>query len=383
MTSQPFPSIPPDQFEKLADMLEVEHARLDRPACVMGFDGFIDEVMRIVEERRGPGDFDAVPDIPAFAAWAASCGGRSGLREAVLDEVAPGGCTMNMGDGLATLGVAVDCFAMLGEPPADAFVPWLKKFRTFHPLPMEPGSTRIFEFLDGKLMFARMSHFEEFTPEFLEAHFPLDAYLAACKAAPAIVLTSWSVYPYMTECWQWLNDRAFSKLDERPVIYVDVADPASRSAADRMRMLETLGALQRHGRVSLNLNLNEANHFARSAGLREADDAASDTERLAQELRARAGIAELGIHLVRGATVAVQDGMAVSVAGPYCARPRKSTGAGDRFNSGYCTGLLMNLEAPLRLLLGCAVSGFYVRNARSGTLPDVSAFLRRWAAHGL
>jgi hypothetical protein len=49
----------------------------------------------------------------------------------------------------------------------------------------------------------------------------------------------------------------------------------------------------------------------------------------------------------------------------------RSTGAGDRFNAGYC------------LVLGSAVCGFFVRNARSPSRTEVLKLLRQRAEEDL
>jgi len=38
--------------------------------------------------------------------------------------------------------------------------------------------------------------------------------------------------------------------------------------------------------------------------------------------------------------VAADPSGTASVEGPFCPKPLKSTGAGDRFNAGYCLGLI-------------------------------------------
>ncbi len=372
-----------DRIGELADLLEARRAGVGALETVMGFDGFLDQVMRVVGERRGPGQFAPVPDIAAFSEWIGSCAGRSGLREVVLEEAAPGGCTMNMGDGLATLGVPVDCFAVLGTPPDAAFGPWLAKMRSVHPLDSAPGYSSIFEFDDGKLIFCRLSHFERIHRGFMAERFPKEAYLAACQRAKVVGLTSWSVFPFMNECWEWLLENVYGAVGHRPWFYVDLADPASRSGEDRLAMLALLGRFEKHGPVSLNLNLNEANHLARTTGLPAAGEEEAEVMALAEGLRRRVGIAEVGIHRVKAATVASEREGAHTQPGPFCARPRKSTGAGDRFNAGYCLGLQLGLEPAARLLLGGAVSGYYVRHAASAGMDDLIGFLRRWAAGAL
>jgi sugar/nucleoside kinase (ribokinase family) len=66
--------------------------------------------------------------------------------------------------------------------------------------------------------------------------------------------------------------------------------------------------------------------------------------------------------------------------GPYCPNPKKSTGAGDRFNAGFCLGLALLLADADSLALGCAASGFFVRNARSASCQELIGFLHSWAA---
>ena len=101
--------------------------------------------------------------------------------------------------------------------------------------------------------------------------------------------------------------------------------------------------------------------------------------RLAGALREAIGVSSVVIHRLHFA-VSHGPGGAFSAAGPYCERPLKSTGAGDRFNAGYCLGLLAGADPEACLDLGSATSGFFVRNASSGTRTELLEFLRRWRA---
>jgi sugar/nucleoside kinase (ribokinase family) len=69
--------------------------------------------------------------------------------------------------------------------------------------------------------------------------------------------------------------------------------------------------------------------------------------------------------------------------GPYCSSPKKSTGAGDRFNAGWCLGHAHGMGDAAALTLGCAASGFFVRHARSATLKELARFLQSWHAGNL
>jgi sugar/nucleoside kinase (ribokinase family) len=345
---------------------------------VAGFDAFVDEVIEVVGTRNSPKAYIPVPTIKEFGTWATSSAGRSGLREFVTLHRAAGGCAVNSGDGLATLGFPMDAFVGIGRSPDSVFEEFRAKCRLVNPVGMEPGRAIVYEFKDGKLMFCSFSHFADFTPDYLARQMADGNYRKACERAAGIMLTSWSVYPHMTECWKFLQKEIFLRLAQRPRFFLDLADPASRAPADLIGMLDALAGFERIGPTTLSLNGNEANQIARALGLAEASHELRDVERLALELRAHAQISEVGIHLIKSATGATVNGV-VTVNGPYCPAPRRSVGAGDRFNSGWLTGSLLGLSVEESLLLGAAVSGFFVRTARSGSFPEILAFLQSWA----
>lgn len=69
----------------------------------------------------------------------------------------------------------------------------------------------------------------------------------------------------------------------------------------------------------------------------------------------------------------------MTVDSAYIPKPFKSVGAGDRFNAAWLASALLELPQQLRLLMGCASSGFFVRNGRSATLEELTRFVRAWA----
>jgi hypothetical protein len=200
-------------------------------------------------------------------------------------------------------------------------------------------------------------------------------YLASCRKAAIIALTDWTLYPHMTSVWSLLHREVYSQLTKRPKIFIDLVDPSSRSSSDILAMLGTLPALETCGDVALGLNGNEANILARLLGLGQAQEE-EDAIRLAAELRDKLGVSTIVIHKLKFAVSAGPSGT-FSTQGPFCERPMKSTGAGDRFNAGYCLGLIAAGSAEDCLVLGSAVSGFFVRNARSPCRRDLVSFLEQ------
>ena len=348
---------------------------------VTGFDGFVDEMISVVGERRSPDDFAPVADIGTFGAMIAAAAGQSSLREIVVTAVQPGGCAVNLADGLASLGVTVDCFATVGEPPHPAFGDIAAKCHGFSSWGPEPGRTLAFEFDDGKLMFSAVEQLAAFTPHSVREHLTDGTYAAACEVAQVIALTDWSLYPYMTPVWRLLRSEVFSRLTHRPAFFIDLVDPSTRSVADIRDMAAILQEFEPVGPVTLGLNGNEANVLCRAHDLSSAPADATPEQTLQQAfaLRDLFGVTRVVIHRVPFAVSAAAESGCMQP-GPYRAGVKKSTGAGDRFNAGFCLGLALGLDDSESLVLGCAASGFFVRNARSASREELVDFLERWAA---
>jgi len=359
---------------RISSHLQEKTNDISQIPVVSGFDAFVDEMVRVVGERQSPESFTPMPTIGEFGNWAQSIAGRSGLREAVMEEVASGGCTLNMGDGLATLGFPLHAFLGAGSPPHPAFESMLSKCESVHTLGMEPGRTVCCEFDDGKLMLSFLSHFASYTADFMKQQMADGQYRQACESAHAICFTTWSLFPYMTDCWRMIQSDVLHGLTHRPHIFVDLADASGRSQADILDMLDALAGFESIGRVTLSLNGTEGNVIARHLSLAPADDSDEQLQRLAGQIRDYAKISEVGIHLVKSAT-AVTENESITVPGPYCAKPKKSVGAGDRFNAGCVAGMLLDLPIAERLTLGTMSSGFFVRQARSATLQELIGFI--------
>ncbi|HEY9247845.1 MAG TPA: hypothetical protein VIO38_01890, partial [Rariglobus sp.] len=201
------------------------------------------------------------------------------------------------------------------------------------------------------------------------------AYARACGNAGLIALTDWSLYPHMTEVWRFLQHEVYAHLTHHPRFFIDLVDPSGRTETDILAMLGALRDFDSAGPLTLGLNGNEANTLARLLHLPPCEHTvAGSSLPLAASLRAKLGVSEVVIHHIKSAAVSAPDGDAVRL-GPYCAQPKKSTGAGDRFNSGYALGALLGLSPDERLLCACAGSGFFVREARSASVSELAGFL--------
>lgn len=365
-------------LEALARALRARGAELGRLEVVAGFDAFVDELISVVGERRGSAEFTPIRDIAAFGKIILASAGHSSLREIVVHRQDAGGCTVNLLDGLAALGLSCSAFATLGEPPLACFASFAARCREVHGWGLEPGRTLCFEFADGKLMFSAISQLAAFNPESLRACLADGSYLAACRRAQLVALTNWTLFPHMTACWKLLQQEVYSRLDHRPWFFLDLVDPTGRSEADLRALIETLPGFAAAGPTVLGLNLQEASVFCRLFGLPAPQQTEAALLETAVALRARLELGQVVLHTARFAAVA-EPTRASLAASFHCANPMKSTGAGDRFNAGFCLGLLLDLPSEERLLIGSAVAGCFVRAARSPSLSELASFLEEQA----
>ena len=204
-------------------------------------------------------------------------------------------------------------------------------------------------------------------------------FFQACESAQVIALTDWTMYPHMTAVWRMLQTEVFSRLDHRPHFFIDLVDPSSRSPQDILAMAAMLRDFEANGTLTLGLNGNEANILCRLHGLTECSGSAvmADIGGQASSLREALQIFRVVIHRARFA-VSATHGETCMQAVPYCEKPRKNTGAGDRFNAGYCLGLALGADAAESLALACGVAGFFVRHGHSADKPQLLDFLRAW-----
>ena len=138
--------------------------------------------------------------------------------------------------------------------------------------------------------------------------------------------------------------------------------------------------MQGNADMVLGLNLSESTQALRVLGLKVPSDPEAAILETAAALRERLGIYGCVVHPRKGAAAALRVGGSVESAvfrGPFVARPKLSTGAGDNFNAGFCLGLLAGLGVEQCLCTGVATSGFYVRNARSPELKELANFCEK------
>jgi len=354
-----------------------------RPAhpVLIGFDGFVDSIIAVVDKRYDAERYDPVATIEQLGKKILGAAGQSSNYEMVVKLEKLGGNGPIMANAMAQLGLPVTYVGCLGHPALHPVFEDLARRAEVLSI-AGPGLTDALEFRDGKLMFGKHQTLKEVNWERICQVIGKERFGQVVARSRLIGIVNWTMLPHLGGIWQKLADDILPGLSNPPggrrLVFIDLADPEKRTADDLRGALRLCSALQRHADVILGLNLKEAVQVAAALGLDAATDPEGVIEALARTIRERVDLYTVVIHPRSGAAAAERDGSAVrsaQVVGPFIAHPRLSTGAGDLFNGGFCLGRMAGLPLEQALLSGTGASGYYVRNAASPTLEALADFL--------
>ena len=356
-------SIVKNAVEKLDKFNESKH-------LLVGFDGFVDEIIHMVDQRKNDKEYDRIPDIKSFAERIAQVAGLSANIEKVPIQTKLGGNGPIMGNAVIAQGHEVTYIGALGghfiHPVFREFADSCKNVYSL----TEPGYTDALEFYDGKIMMGKMNNLVEVNIENLLEKLPRPELVKLLEQVDMVGFTNWTMLSNLNGIITEFN-KIFSKQKKKPFIFIDLADPKKRTQADIREVLQIISGLK--AETVLSMNLSESTIISLNLGIKE-----DEILTRAILIRKKLGIAGIVIHPTNGAAIATEK-QCKWVDGPYTAKPKLTTGAGDNFNAGFCTGWLAGMEPAECLALGVCSSGFYVRNARSASRDDLSDFMKKWA----
>jgi sugar/nucleoside kinase (ribokinase family) len=348
--------------------------------ALVGLDGFVDRILTPVALRDGRGEaFSPFASTAAFGQRIVDSAGKSCNIELYPRMEKLGGNGPIMACGLLAAGMKVRYIGALGDK---AVHPVLADFakKTDAVSLCEPGITHALEFPDGKVQLGQMTGFDDLSYERILERMGEGAFLDELSRADLVALTNWTMIPRMSEIFTALLEKALPMLPPRDggrLFFFDLADPKKRPEGEIRNVTEIISRFRGHGRVTLGLNLAEAQQVAGILGLTSPENEAGSLKTAATALRQKLAITCVVIHPCDGAACATRDG-AWYTTGPFCEAPRISTGAGDLFNAGFATGQVLNLSPEACLTLAVASSGQYVRTAESPSLSQTDTFLRNW-----
>ena len=344
--------------------------------ATIGLDGFVDEIIAVVDKRHDGNSYEPVHTIGSLARKITAAAGQSSNYELVVKQRKLGGNGPIMANALASMGVAVTYIGNLGYPTIDpVFEPLSRRAKVFSI--GEPGHTDALEFDDGKLMLGKHQTLHEVNWDNLISRVGRERLKELMDGSQLIGMVNWTMLPHMSRIWAKMLDEIIPNPERhKRRLFIDMADPEKRTHGDIMDALKLLQRFQDQVDVVLGLNLKESMEIADVLGLPGRKDPEDAVEDNARAIRQEMGLACVVIHPRRGAAAATEHETA-SFAGPFVQQPKISTGAGDHFNAGFCLGRVLGFGLAESLCVGVAASGYYVRTAESPGVTDLADFIAR------
>jgi len=350
---------------------------------MVGFDGFVDEIIHVVDKRLDAKNFTRINTIEKLGERILRAAGLSTNIELVPTIKKIGGNGPIMCNAFAMHNPKLAYMGALGHPSIDDVFKVMEDKVDLYSFATS-GHTDALEFDDGKLMFGKMQSLNDVTYENLIEAVGETQLVDMLSKTDLMANVNWSMLPLLTDLWEKLIQNILPQLPDRkskPFLFVDLADPEKRENEEIVEALELLKQFKSKFRVVLGLNKKEAYDVANVLDLFDGpslEHMQVSLEDLNIALQERLNIDFVVIHPVDRSCVVVNKEFYMEE-GPYIAKPKLSTGAGDNFNAGFMLGLLLGLTPDQALLTGMSTSGFYVRNARSPKFEELYTFMKEWA----
>ena len=358
-----------------------KEAQVKEKRFLMGFDAFIDEISEMVDERKDFKHYSKLKTISDFGHRILGAAGLSNSMEMVPQYLKTGGSAVNMGSSVYHLGGIVDYIGCIGYPDVHpVFAEFAESVNQAYNI-ADPGYTLALEFQDGKIMICNTQPLRDITWDRISETVGLETFGSLIAQADVVGSINWTMTPYMDAIWQKMQTELLPAVQfERrdPIFFVDPIDPAKRDNQDIVQAMARLAGFSNHFRTVLSLNRKEATEVGKAFGLDLGVPLPeAPLEAITRELYRCLDLYGLLVHPVDCAAC-MWNGEYYEAPGPYAKEPRLTTGAGDNFNAGFVVATLLGLSPTESLVLGNAVSGFYVRQAKNPTFAELVTFMDTW-----
>jgi sugar/nucleoside kinase (ribokinase family) len=363
--------------ENCANQLQAAAGRASQLKAFVGLDGFVDEILHVVDKRESAEKYQRLPTIAKLAGRLDAAAGKSTNLELVGQITKLGGNGPIMANALASLGMKVCYLGNLGYPTLHPVFTDFARLAEVHSI-AEPGYTDALEFEDGKIMLGKHQSLKQVNWENIKSRFGAEKFAAKFIGSDFIGFVNWTMLTSMNDIWSAILKELCPRLNgARRKLFFDLADPEKRTHEDLMKALELITAFEKHFDVIFGLNEKESSEIGKHLGLDTGDHSPEGLAELGRQILERVPVNTLVIHPTSYA-LAVSKSGAATVEGPFTLKPLITTGAGDHFNAGFCLGKLLGFDNAMSVLAGVSTSGFYVRTAKSPSIADLVNFLRDW-----
>ena len=367
----------PELRAACASQLQSNATKVGALNAFVGFDGFVDEILHVVDKRESTDKYTRLPTITKYAERLAGAANKSTNVEMVSQLTKLGGNGPIMANALASFGLKVCYVGNLGYPNLHPIFTDFAKRAEVHTI-AEPGYTDALEFEDGKIMCGKHSALRDVNWANIQSRFGEENFTNELQGSQFVGFVNWTMLTSMNDTWAAILKDVCPKLTgPRRKIFFDLADPEKRTRTDILKALTLITEFEKYFDAILGLNEKEAYEIGGHLGLNTSDRSPEGLLKLASQIRDAIKVNTVVVHPVHYA-LAVSAGDSAIVEGPFTPKPLITTGAGDHFNAGFCLGKLLGFDNAKAVLTGVSTSGFYVRSAKSPTVSDLIGLLNNW-----
>jgi len=341
---------------------------------LFGFDGFIDNIWTLVSERNSVEDYKVMNSMLTLNQRIKDSAGGGLSTEILKKDKRAGGFNANTARVLNYLGINTTLLSLFGEKENDEVFKDLVKDSEIISLG-DPCSAQIFEFEDGKLMFPNNEHIRKMNWDQLKNKVGLTKLIEIINKADLLAFGYWSNMPYYDTIIKGIIEEVIPKIkDKKRKMFMDFGNVKKRSNYDLAEFSRSLRALEKYFELTVSLNRTETIDTAAALGI-ETELEKNNYINIAQEIRKEMGISNFVVH-TNNFALSVNDSGAQKLEQPYCENPVVTTGAGDTFNGGYISAMIISDDPEIRLAAASSTAGYFIRNAEPPTLEQLKTFLK-------
>ncbi len=331
---------------------------------LVGFDGFVDEILECVDVRLSPDSYTPITDIHSFSKKIEAAIGKSGNIEWISKSIQLGGNAPLLATALLQQNCTVDFVGACGKDSINSvFQPLQHKCTNFFSL-TDPGYTNAVEFQDGKIFFGKTSSLSDITPELIDNRIGIHRFFSLFTNIDAFACVNWTMTPHMNALWEWLIAN-MPKLPKRPLCLIDLADPKKRTIDDLKQALLLIQKMQTIFDVCLSLNQSEAEQVSALLG---------GNQVAIEQIRTQLQISYCVLHTKHICTLS-SEMKTIVLDVPFFEQPVRLTGAGDNFNAGLILGLLQKNDEREALEWAIGTAQYLVRQGESPTTEEIKRLL--------
>src|SRR5713101_5092637 len=218
----------PQLRPQCAAQLASSASRARQLTAFIGLDGFVDEILHVVDKRESAERYMRLATISQFAERLAAAAGKSTNVELVSQMTKLGGNGPIMANALASFGLKVSYLGILGYPNLHpVFADFAKRAEVYSIA--EPGYTEALEFDDGKIMLGKHQSLKQMNWPNIKSRFGLEKFASHFGSADLVGFVNWTMLTAMSDIWSAILKEICPGLKgQRRKLFFDLADPEKR-----------------------------------------------------------------------------------------------------------------------------------------------------------